>query len=150
VALIKSEQVVASLSQFISDNLTVSTTVIYPGQRKDTGAINDWIELWITRFKRNTRRRANKDRVQTTFEAVCYAKRTTNIYRIMDIVVDVANQLEHAEVPIKDYDAVGTPTIGFLRIMEPKRRDNTRNAQASTGTNVRTLTLEFPASAQEL
>lgn len=150
MADITSEQIVAAVSKYISDNLTVSTTVIYPGTWKDTGSINDWIELWVNRVRQKIRRRNNKDHHDVTVEVVCWAKRTTSIFRIMDMVKDVADQLEHAEISIKNYNLSGTPEVGYLRVGEPIRRDTTRDTNQSAQTNLRTMTLEFPASAQEL
>ncbi len=147
---ITSEQIVASLCVYFNTNLTLATAtnIQWPGAVLDKEAIDDWVEIYVTRDRRLARRKGNLDRREVEITVRCYAKSTTSIYRMMDITKAVSDALEHAEVVLRNYNAVGNPRVGGLRIFEPDRSVQTREFNDPTRTDVRVAELTFMAYAQ--
>ena len=143
------EEIVAAIVVHLDASLTVSTQVCYPGEVVDTESNDDWIEVVVTSADRPPQRRTNKDRRRVLLDVYCWAKLTTSRYRIWDLVVDVADQLEHKEIDIKTYTSVSSNQSGYLRVGEPRRRDLTRTFNDPNNTKVRGVVLTFPCWAYE-
>ena len=147
--MISLESIVAAVAVHLNANLTVGTTVQWQGTQIDTGAIDDWLEVWVMGFERIRQRKISDDQRNGTILIHGFAKLTINRYRILELAEDVKDVLKHAEISLVDYDQSDTPEIGRLRVYEPRIPIHSRDFNEPHRTDVRVTSLEFPAYAQE-
>lgn len=145
---LKIERLAGAVSDHLSDNMTSGTTVEYPGGFIDTGAINDWVCVRVAAMTRNAQRRRGTDHGKVTITVEIYAKRTAATYRASRIEEDIRNVLRHAEILVKDYGDSSEPTVAYLRVLESDVGSQSRQFGTPVRSDVRVLSVEFPALLQ--
>jgi len=149
MALVISHKMIqAAVYTHIHNNLSVTTTLVYGAEPANLD-VNDWIVVWVSRVNRRPQRKGSKDQRWGQILVRCYAKRGTNMYRIDDLVDDVLAVFDQKEIHIKDFATVGKPKLGHLRVFEGDVRDDTREFNEPTRSDVRVEELVFDCYAQE-
>lgn len=148
-ATITCEQIVASLSKHLADNLTSGVTVQYPGETLDYESLTEWAEVHVPTLRRLGQRKISTDQWEGVVNVFCFVKQGTDQYRIWDIVNDVNGRLDHAEITLTDFNSSGEPCVGHLRTYEMDMDDFTREMGSSRPPGLRGIQLTFRAYAQE-
>ncbi len=143
------EQISAALFSHVDTNLTVDTTIWWPGSTIDTRAADDWIEIRVSSVKRIKQRKTNLEIRELTVRTRIFAKLTTNLYRVWDIQKDLASVLTHGDIQMKDYSVTAQPNTGTLRLNEPRTIDATRRFNEPIPNDTRVVAMEYAGTAHE-
>ena len=143
------EQISAALFNHIDTNLTVVTTIWWPGSTVDIRAADDWIDVRVASGSRIKQRKTNLEIREITLRTRIFAKLITNLYRAFDIQMDLASILTHGDIQMRDYTLTAQPNTGLLRLNEPRTIDVTRGFNEPIPNATRAIAMEYAGTAHE-
>lgn len=140
--------IAGSLRVYFAANFTVDTDIEYPGDWLAKESLDDWVEIDIDYYPQH-RARYRDDWGRLTIVARCYAKDSTNRFRIHTLATGVRETLSQARIKVYDYTASGEPRIGLLQLDEGERDDVTREFNEPVNSRVRAAIWRFRSLAEE-
>lgn len=123
----RQESITAGLLSYWRDEFPLAVTTAYPGTRIDTAELDEWLELSIDVWSRRPQRAGALQRIDLSLSVHCFVKQGLDKFRVHELADAVRGTLSQKTVPLRDYDASGTPVIGYATLREPETRDLTRS-----------------------
>ena len=114
-----------SVLKDFEDNLAVSSSVHWPDTDFDTDAVTEWFQPRLLGPASGPARSGERDEIWT-LNVNCFAKvgedftgaQLETIHRHWELADLVVDQYSQADIPVKDWAAIGDPIIAYLRFEE--------------------------------
>jgi len=145
------EFIVASALDWFATNYTgtSSSAVNLHEERFDFESAVEAVEFdLLVQTDKRARNTGKKMNVVVAF-VHCYSKAGSNAYRAYELADTIELLLRHVSFDILDFDSVGNPKVGMVRLKEPKLTDLTEDfnkVHKITGSHV---SIMVPGWAQE-
>lgn len=119
------KNVVISVFDHFSTNLSGTATIDFPGAPFDSEAVDEWYQPRMLGPVSNAARKTERREV-FTFNVNCFARtgrdsagtQKSSVWRHLELAGEVVEAFEQEDIPVKDWDAVGDPVITYLRFEE--------------------------------
>ena len=143
------EVVVSSLADYLDTNLSVVTSVSYYGELIDTTQ-TEWAEVHVSNFSIVKKRSSSNDKDirRGSIKVTLFTKSLTDSYRIFKLLKDFKDNLRNTHFALKDFNN-GSVEVGGMRVFSPTYKSEDRGIGTRHNVLVRSVTITFPAIAQE-
>ena len=127
----------SSLLTWLASGFSATSHKLFDDEPDDREAMPEYVEFLVLVDDDEIARKSAPAVLTACVEARVVVK-AGNRYRAEELAAAVESLLEHAEVPIVDYDSSGE-TVGWARFREPTTDDFTRLIRENTGVDGRWL-----------
>jgi len=133
-----------SVMTYFDDNFSLTGKTEYDNEIFDIDSVTEAVQIDIDPFDDAVVRKLNKRELDIIVRLKVWVKRSTNNYRMFEILTELDILFNRVTIAVRDYDVSGDPRVGWVRFDESDMKD-----QSPSNTNIDCYLLTFAGHAQE-